>query len=195
MAYSLDSLSDSCYPGTTVLINRYNIQEEAQLADVEALIVSAKSAQLETSPLSGNFNFEHYKLIHKFLFGDLYEWAGQIRTVDISKKGTRFCSADQIEDRAFRIFDRLKDQNYLRSFGQIDFVKELVDFYCSTNELHPFREGNGRAQRAFITQLIRFAGHDIDFSDMDGDLLMIATIKAASGVNDLLLDLFTEAIR
>lgn len=108
MAYSLDSLSDSCYPGTTVLINKYNIQDEVQLADVEALIVSTKSAQLETSPLLGNFDFEHYKLIHKFLFGDLYEWAGQIRTVDISKKGTRFCLADQIEDRAFRILTALK---------------------------------------------------------------------------------------
>lgn len=56
----------------------------------------------------------------------------------------------------------------------------IVDFYCVTNMLHPFREGNGRTQRIFISQLIRYAGYDIDFSAIDPDELMIATIQSAN---------------
>lgn len=85
--------------------------------------------------------------------------------------------------------------NFFRSFDYEDFVDEIVDFYCSTNELHPFREGNGRTQRAFLTQLIRAAGYEIDFSEFDMDLLMLATIKEAQGVTDSLRQFFTNAIR
>ena len=53
-----------------------------------------------------------------------------------------------------------------------------------TNHIHPFREGNGRTQRLFIAQLIRYAGYDIDFSEIGGEELMIATIQAANGVQD-----------
>lgn len=76
-----------------------------------------------------------------------------------------------------------------------EFVEEIVDFYCVTNELHPFREGNGRTQRAFLTQLIRNAGYDINFADMDTDLLMIATIQSAQGVTDLLRQVLGDAIQ
>ena len=70
-----------------------------------------------------------------------------------------------------------------------------MDFYCVTNALHPFREGNGRTQRAFLAQLIRNAGYDINFAEMDTDLLMIATIQAAQDVTDLLKQIFGENIK
>ena len=70
-----------------------------------------------------------------------------------------------------------------------------MDFYYVTNQLHPFREGNGRTQRLFITQLIQNAGYEeFDFADIDGDLLMIATIQSANGVTDLLRKLFAELV-
>lgn len=62
------------------------------------------------------------------------------------------------------------------------------------NILHPFREGNGRAERIFISQLIRFNGYDIDFSDIDTDYLMFATIQSAQGITDNLVNLFKENI-
>ena len=74
------------------------------------------------------------------------------------------------------------------------FVEEIVDFYCDSNILHPFREGNGRTQRVFLTQLIRGAGYDISFADMDTDLLMIATIQSAQGVTDLLRQILYDSI-
>lgn len=120
--------------------------------------MTVRIAQWLLEPLEGTFDFSHYKAIHGRLFGDLYDWAGQIRTVDLSPKGTPFCPAGRIEERAAAIFFRLKNLHYLRGMEAEPLVEEVTDLYCSTNELHPFREGNGRAQRVFLAQLIRAAG-------------------------------------
>ena len=194
MGYSIDPISDNCYPGTSVLINKFDIRDEAKLNEVESVVVSARNAEWLNEPEAFTFDFFHYKAIHHFLFSDLYDWAGQVRTVNISKKGTRFTLAESIERQAELIFKRLKDCNYFKGLQHDEFIDEIVDFYCVTNELHPFREGNGRTQRAFLTQLIRNAGYDINFADMDTELLMIATIQSAQGVTDLLKQIFSENI-
>lgn len=194
MSYSIESITDGCYPGTTVLKNKLGIQDEGVLKETEALMTYINGAKLEEKPFAGEFDFSHYKAIHRFLFSALYDWAGEIRRVDISKKGTVFCPAAEIEDRAEHIFKRLKAHNFFKDLPKDDFIDEITDFYCVTNALHPFREGNGRTQRAFLTQLIRNAGYVINFSELDMDLLMIATIKAAQGVTDLLKQFFEGAI-
>jgi len=194
MGYSIDSISANCYPGTTVLINKLDIRDEGLLNEAETLATFINASKLEQHPLEGAFDFDHYKAIHHFLFSDLYDWAGQVRTVNISKKGTQFTLAENIEQQAELIFRRLKDCNYFRGLPHDEFVEEIVDFYCVTNALHPFREGNGRTQRAFLTQLIRSTGYDINFADVDTDLLMIATIQSAQGVTDMLKQLFRESI-
>ena len=180
MAYSIDPIQDNCYPGTTVLVNKLHIHDEAALQEAEALATYVNASKLEQCPLEGVFDFAHYKAIHQFLFSDLYDWAGQIRTVNLSKKGTDFCPAGEIEPQAKLIFDRLKEQNYFKGLPHDAFVEEITDFYCTTNYLHPFREGNGRTQRAFLTQLIRSAGYDLNWSEVDGDLLMIASMDRLS---------------
>lgn len=194
MSYSIDPLTADCYPGTTCLINKLNIRDEAQLAVVEAGITTLKASELSEHPLSGNFDFAHYKAVHTYLFEPLYDWAGQIRTVDMSKKGTHFAKADEIEQMAEAAFSRLKQHRSFAGLPHDDFAREAADFYNVLNLLHPFREGNGRAQRAFFTQLIRSAGYDIQFSEIDTDLLMVATIQAANGVEESLIRLFTTII-
>ena len=194
MAYSVNSSTDGCYEGTTCLINKLDIRDEKQLADVEADITFAKMSELDKKPIDGAFDFEHYKAIHRFLFDELYDWAGEIRTVNISKKGTHFAAAEEIQRIADSCFRRLKENNYFQDQDFDDFVDSIVDFYCVTNMLHPFREGNGRTQRIFITQLIRLNGYNIKFSKIDKDELMIATIQAAQGIEDHLRDIFSEAI-
>ncbi len=194
MGYSINSSTDNCYEGTTCLINKLNIRDEKILAEVEGRITFAKSSTLEKEPICSTFDFEHYKTIHKYLFNDLYDWAGQIRTVNLSKKGTLFANADEIERIADACFKRLADNNFFRDMDFNDFVENIVDFYCVTNILHPFREGNGRTQRIFIAQLIRFNGYDIDFNSIDTDELMMATIQAANGVTDSLKDIFRHSI-
>lgn len=194
MGYSINSSTDNCYEGTTCLINKLNIRDEKILTEVEGRITFAKSSTLEKEPISSTFDFEHYKAIHKYLFDDLYDWAGQIRTVNLSKKGTLFANADEIERIADACFKRLADNNFFRDMDFNDFVENIVDFYCVTNDLHPFREGNGRVQRIFIAQLIRFNEYDIDFNNINTDELMMATIQAANGVSDSLKDIFRSSI-
>ncbi|MEE1318745.1 MAG: Fic family protein [Ruminococcus sp.] len=75
-----------------------------------------------------------------------------------------------------------------------NFIENIVDLYCTLNIIHPFREGNGRTQRIFISQLIRYNGYDINFSDIDSDYLMIATIQSAQGFTDNLSDIFRKHI-
>lgn len=195
MSYSITAITDDYYEGTDCLVNKMNIQDSEQLAGIEASITLAKTATLERTPQSTSFDFEHYKNIHRYLFEDLYEWAGEIRHVDISKKGTSFTPANDIEATAKLCFDRLKKQNCFKNLGFDDFVEKIVDFYCDTNMLHPFREGNGRTQRIFVAQLIRFCGYDINFSEIDTDELMIATIQAANGITDYLKEIFKNHIK
>ena len=193
MAYSLNPSSDNCYEGTTCLVNKLGIRDEEKLAKVEAQITFAKTVMLEENPIEGNFDFEHLKRIHEFLLCDLYEWAGQIRTVDISKKRTKFLDAISVEEIANKCFSKIAE-GYLDDLPFEEFAKRIAEFYNDVNYIHPFREGNGRAQRVYFTQLIRHYGYDINFSEVDTDELMIATIQASGGVIDFLVEFFTEAI-
>ena len=194
MGYSIDPISADCYEGTTCLINKFGIKDEKKLSQMETLITTAKCKELEVNPIDGNFGFEHYKAIHKYIFEDLYDWAGKIRTVSISKKGTVFTSPESIEPLADRIFSGLQKENCYIGYDNDRYIESIVDFYCKTNMLHPFREGNGRTQRVFLTQLIRHSGHDINFSTIDTDELMIATIQSANGIVDYLRNLFKDSI-
>ena len=175
MAYSIDPIQDNCYPGTTVLVNKLHIHDEAALQEAEVLATYVNASKLEQCPLEGVFDFAHYKAIHQFLFSDLYDWAGQIRTVNLSKKGTDFCPAEMIEPQAKLIFDRLKEQNYFKGLSHDAFVEEITDFYCTTNYLHPFREGNGRSMRIWLDLILKKEIHQvIDWSKVDKEDYLLA---------------------
>lgn len=193
MAYSLNPSSDNCYEGTTCLVNKLGIRDEKRLSEVEAQITFAKAVMLEETPIDDDFGFEHFKKIHEFLLCDLYEWAGQVRTVDISKKRTKFLDAASIESIGTRCFAKVKD-GYFENLSFDEFVKRIAEFYNDVNYIHPFREGNGRTQRIYFAQLIRHYGYDINFADVDTDELMIATIQASSGVMDFLIEFFENSI-
>lgn len=194
MGYSIDPITSDCYEGTACLINKFDIRDEKKLSQMETLITTAKCKELEMNPIEGDFGFDHYKSIHKYLFKDLYDWAGEVRTFSISKMGTVFTAPQSIETAAQKIFTGLQKENCYIGYDCERFIESIVDLYCSTNMLHPFREGNGRTQRVFLAQLIRHSGHDINFSTIDMDELMIATIQSANGVVDYLRDLFNESI-
>jgi cell filamentation protein len=192
--YSLDPISANCYPNTTVLINKFGITDERVLEAAEADITQQRILLWNVKPQNDTFDFAHYKTIHRFLFEELYDWAGQIRDVNISKKGTRFCPFEELESRAKLIFSRLKKSDYLSGLQKSQFVPEFVDLYDATNLLHPFREGNGRTQRVFLSQLAHRNRWILNFADIDVDELMIATMQSAHGVRDGLLRIFGTAI-
>lgn len=194
MPYDLSSTSVDCYEGTTTLINKLGITDEKELNSTEALITTYKAAILINEPLAHDFDFDDYKGLHKFLFENLYDWAGIPRTINLSKTSTVFTSPERIDELGEKIFARLKQLNYFTKLPSNEFIIEIAELYHSLNMLHPFREGNGRTERVFFVQLIRNAGYDIDYSSLDSDLLMIGSIQAASGVLDTLVKFFEDNI-
>ena len=192
--YSLEGSQDNCYPNTTVLVNKLDIRDQKLLTEAESLLVTSCSVKLEKTMKFENVDFDYYKSLHRQMFSDLYEWAGTVRKINISKKGTVFCNASDIEHIGILKFERLKKQKYLKEINTDLFLDELTDVYHELNMLHPFREGNGRTLRLFITLLIRNTGRDIDFNNTDCDMLTIATIKAAQGDKSLLRTVFDEIV-
>lgn len=195
MSYSLEPLQDDCYEGTTVLINKFGIKDDAKLDMVERDITSALIAKAYIEIPFEDVDFDFYKNLHYYVFSDIYEWAGKIRNVDMSKKGTRFCPPEKIETSGRAIFEYLSKKSYFTALADEEFVKEFTELYCRLNYLHPFREGNGRVQRLFLSMLLKNMEKSIDFSKIDTYLLMIATTKAISGDVFMLCDIFRQHIR
>lgn len=193
--YSMEGTQSDCYPGTTVLINKLGIKEQKMLNVAEIRIVISMTAKIESEINFENVDFDFYKTLHHRLFSDLYEWAGKIRNINISKKGTVFCKSDDIERIGVLKFKRLQKLDFLKNLTKEEFVEELTELYNDLNMLHPFREGNGRTLRLFITLLVRNADHNISFAECDSDLLLIATIKAAQGDTNLLRDVFADLVK
>lgn len=165
-----------CYPHSDVLINKLNIKTHEELVIAEREITSLKIAVAKARPIKGVYDLEHLKNIHKFIFEDIYSWAGCLRHVNISK-GNQFCLADNLEMYGNSIFDKLKMDNYLINFQ--GNVPEALAYYLSEiNVLHPFREGNGRTQRLFIEYLAENAGYSVDFSNVSAREMIVASAEA-----------------
>lgn len=191
----MESTQENCYPGSTVLINKFGLKDQNKLDIVERQIVLLKGTEIERNAVFSNVDFNYYKEIHRQLFEDIYDWAGTVRTINISKKGTVFSKHDNIEEIGQLKFKRLVKLNYLNNMDESSFFNELTELYNELNMLHPFREGNGRTLRLFITLLVRNTGRDISFAGCDSDLLMIATIKAAQGDLSMLKSIFESIVK
>ncbi len=174
--YDYEEDGTYCYPGTSVLRNKLNIRDGEKLSDAERSISLVRMIELEEHPIKGNYDLDHLKRIHKALFGDIFEWAGQLRTVDISK-GTMFCKCEYIENNANKLFKKLQDENNLIGLQIDDMVSRLAYYLCEINAIHPFREGNGRAQRSFVKQLAFDAGYHLDFTGIADDDMINASVR------------------
>ena len=106
----------------------------------------------------GLFGVAHYLAIHKHLFQDVYDWAGNIRTVRISKDGSPFCFPENVESQMKSLFGDLAKARHLRGLSADDFATKAAHFLAVLNAIHPFREGNGRTQLTFLTLLAERPG-------------------------------------
>ncbi len=176
-----DAVSDPyCYPGTTVLKNIPGIGNQAALDEFEATM----TAQRADEPLPhGRLSVSHYRTIHRHLFQDVYVWAGAFRTVRLSKDGSAFCYPENIEREMKRLFAVLKSRRYLRNLSRHAFAAEMADFLSTLNAIHPFREGNGRTQAAFLALLGVRAGHPVDLDNLQPVQFLAATIASFKGNN------------
>lgn len=183
-----------------VLINKFGITNEEEVSKIERNISARRIAFLYLLPVEGKFDIEHLKEIHKFIFGSIYPFAGKIREIDISKPGTLFCRPQYIEEYLVDTLTKLK-KDTLKCETKEDFIKLISYYYSEINFIHPFREGNGRALREFIREYINkvsehlpIGKHYIDYSKMDADNLLKATIESTKGNLENLEKEFEKAI-
>ncbi len=192
--YEYEWDSKYCYPNSFVLKNKLNIKNQTELENAERAITSLKASQASLERIEGGFDFEHLKKIHKFLFGEIYDWAGSVRTVNISK-GSRFCSAEYIEPQINELFEKLKQEDYLRCCkSKEELGKRLAYYLGEINVIHPFREGNGRTQRMFIEHLAYSAGYLLDFMKISSEDMLEASVRAFVCDYGLMEKIITNAL-
>lgn len=149
------------------LENKLGIKDSAELAREEERITKKKAALLfEDGKLNSMTpgTFETLREIHRFLFEDVYDFAGKLRTVNIAKSNFRFASVMYLEAAIENI----------EKMPQSDF-DEIVEKYVEMNIAHPFREGNGRAARIWLDLILKNEiGKVVDWSKVDKDDYLLA---------------------
>lgn len=182
-------------PRTGILRNLLGIEDQATLDRAESSLSFLQAAKLLEQPVSGNFDLAHLQLIHRRLFGDVYDWAGEIRQGEIQKGDTIFARYLMIDSAARRLFGQLADEDHLRGLDQNEFSQRSAFYLGEINVLHPFREGNGRTQREFIGQLAREAGHNIEWTGIQQAEMIQASIDAYNGNSEGLAQIIRRGLR
>ena len=184
-----------CYPGTNVLRNKLNIQDLDILHEAERDYSSIRQVELYKKGITGDFSLKHLCSIHRQLFQDIYSWAGELRTVDISK-GTIFCLVPFIEEQFAFLYRKLRKENFLKDItDQKEMAEKLAYYLGEINMIHPFREGNGRTQRIYIEQFCMNNGRfEIDFTEVSKEKMISASVRSAKSDNDLLEELIYKCL-
>jgi cell filamentation protein len=167
------------YPGTSLLRNLAGLRDPKELEVFEASVSFRRLLELQMRPLRGGFDSARLKEIHHYIFQDVYAWAGQFRSVNISKpEGVWFARPEYIEASLRRIFEELAAEQGLRGLGKKRFVVKSAYYLGEINAVHAFREGNGRAQREFVRELAQAAGYAIDWMGVTREEMRAASIRS-----------------
>ena len=163
-------------------------------------IVFANELELESINIPHTNDLTELLAIHAQLFKGVYDWSGLVRTVDIKKSDNGaeyFLIVSKIADASSYVFGELAKEQYLKGLSLCAFVERLAYFYDQLNYIHPFREGNGRAQRIFWIRVAHDAGYEINWDEVVGDENDEASRLLASEELDLsaLEAMFTKIVK
>ncbi|OGQ94197.1 MAG: hypothetical protein A2521_05845 [Deltaproteobacteria bacterium RIFOXYD12_FULL_57_12] len=148
-----------------MLINKFGIRNDMVLERVAATVAGLRVEMLKSfQPLDGDFDLKHLRAIHRYLFQDVFPWAGQLRMVETVKGGQDFEAHTAIVPKARALFVQLREENFLQGLDLEPFIERLVYYYAELNRIHVFRDGNGRAQRTFFELLAARAEYHLDFA-------------------------------
>lgn len=150
-----------CYPGTQILRNRLGIVDEANLNQAERDVSASAANEIEYC--LPPYDLAALQKIHRQLFDELYDWAGEIRTIDISKDTTRFCTASRVAPEANKLFAACAKTDWFAGLDRNALIGAVAELFGDLNMVHPFREGNGRAQRILFEHIIIYAGYEISW--------------------------------
>lgn len=166
-----------CYPNSEVLVNKLNIKDNKKLSVIERKLVLLKLYELRQNKKIGKFDIYHFLSIHKFLFEDIYPFAGKIRSEDIAKDSFRFAKWEYIEEQLNDLLNKLKEDN-LKNLSKEELSKKLAYYMSELNVLHPFREGNGRTIREFIRQISYVNGYLLEMKEANPKEMLSACIQS-----------------
>ncbi len=167
------------YPGTTILKNKADLRTQDELDRFERLMTRTQMGQKFLPAVE--MTYEGYKALHHHLFQDVYDWAGQSRTVHLAKGQDYFGPPDYVDREMARRFDLLAKEHHLQGLSQKHFAKRAAEHLNEINAIHPFREGNGRTQRLFLKVLAKQAGHDVHLDRITPKKWNDASIKGFAG--------------
>lgn len=175
-------MADYFVDGEDVLENKLGITDARELKAAEQDIVTNNTVSLLNAAVT-TFDFAFLLHVHRVLFHNIYDFAGQVRTVDIAKPDAKapFAYAQLIGAESMRIFNNLSGANYFVELNKRDFVKKITLLAAELNALHPFREGNGRSIRLFLILLADHAGYLLDYSLVSSEELISADKLAFEG--------------
>lgn len=165
------SWEDYFWPGETVLRNKRNLHDKLDLQDVEYRASTYKQGRIQRGeiPIARTYDAKHLQALHRELFSDIYDWAGEIRQIGISKDFTEFAPPQRIGIYLNDVARVVRDTPW-RAIDQDDVVANAARVYALGNVAHPFREGNGRAMKLFTNQVVEQAGYTFDFDAIDKDV-------------------------
>ena len=156
-----------CYPNSDVLINKYNIRDKELLQKLEIQKCCTKIVGLDIRPdrIPYTYDVEHLMRIHKYLFGDIYEWAGEFRKENFYKServlsggSAEYADYYDISQKLTALFQKYDDFEWDKAES---IEKEVADFLLELWSIHPFREGNTRTCITFLWHYLY--GKGIDF--------------------------------
>lgn len=180
------------YAGINVMRNLLGIRQAQRLEKAAWELTALRAATLELGPQARGL--PHLCAIHRHIYKDVFEWAGEIREVDIYQGDTRFCHFEYIEKEGNALMRSLESEDWLQNLDKAEFVKRLAHYYCEINVLHPFRIGNGITQRIFFEQLALHAGYQLDWRDIDPQTWAEANQAGAMGELAALETIFGKVV-
>ncbi|MEW1936691.1 Fic family protein [Dietzia maris] len=176
-----------------VLRNRLGISDPAELAEYERDLAFFRVVELELSPLEGRFDFEHLRAIHRYILQDIFDWAGELRTVDTRALGIPHARPQFLPDE----LDRVLRQIATRPPSTTDpdaATDTIAEHWSELTLVHPFRDGNSRTQRVFFDQMFRHAGWAVNWAGIDASAAHAARHMSVYGRPDYLADQLRHAV-
>lgn len=180
------------YPGTSILRNLLGTSDPDFLDKQERRLVVLRSRR---GVPRGAFDLTHLRAIHRHLFQDIYDWAGELRTVEISKGSQQFQFRRTIETGMADVHGRLVRSRFLKGLSAAAFAQQAAVIVGDINYVHPFREGNGRTQMHYLKQLAGEAGYALDPTQIAKPEWLAASISSHAGDYGPMVSVIGQALK
>ncbi len=164
--YYIDLDNYYVYSGSNVLRNKLDIKDAQRLEEAEHLLVSIRLTELYDKPVQVK-TIKDICQIHKYLFQDIYDWAGEFRKVNIKKENKPFLPLQAFEQASLYMEQLIHNVTIADSKELL--IHALAQLLDNLNYMHPFREVNGRTQKEVIRSILRYKGFDAEINSPEDE--------------------------